>query len=259
MFSFFRKKKKKVREVPKVESILCIPGKWKDKTELLLAIVEANSGDYLMAGIVLMHIKTKTAFRILVEPRKDVMKSTFQYSGLINDVSEQFLEDIDAHEQVVYLLAETGSYETAKAFALAGNAILKAGGIGIHVESAGKAFEKEAWNEMLENYKEHYLYTMFVHDSIKDEGGNLFSCGMHHLGLKDAIVCGENTEVLHETLNIWGTYQVIDKPEIKLGETFSVAVEAPVFRITEAINPPYKDHEVLKNPFGMWQLNQIKP
>lgn len=259
MFGFFRKKKEKDSATPRVESILCIPGEWKDREALLYAIVEASAGEYIMAGLVLMHTKTKTSFQILVEPKKELMRSTFQHSGLVNGVSEEFLEQIDAHEQIVYLIAETGSYVKAKAFALAGNIILKAGGIGIHVESAGKAFEKAQWSEMIDNYQEHYLYTMFVHDSIMDEEGNLFSCGMHHLGLKDTIVYGENKEHLQQTLHVWGVYQVVDKPHIKLGETFSVEMDAPIFRIKKKNHPPYEGHELLNNPFGMWALRELKP
>ena len=44
---------------------------------------------------------------------------------------------------VIYLSVETGNLESAKEIAEAGKAILKSGGIGIKVESAGKAFDKK--------------------------------------------------------------------------------------------------------------------
>jgi hypothetical protein len=44
---------------------------------------------------------------------------------------------------MIYLSAKTGDLESAKSIAEAGNAILKAGGIGIKVETIKKAFTNE--------------------------------------------------------------------------------------------------------------------
>lgn len=256
MFSFFKKKNEKKAIIePKIKSILCIPGPWKDRNEILHSIIQNNEFEYIFAGIALMNTKTNEAVQLFIEPKNESIVESFKFCGLVNQVSEKFLNEIKNHENIIYLISETGSYEKAKALAFAGNAILKAGGLGIHVESAGKSFEKEQWMNIIENFENADLYTMFVHDSIITENGNLFSCGMHHLGLKDTII--QNSDTANETLRIWGYYQIIDKPKIILGQTFSTAPNSPIYKIAEELHPPYKDHELFHNPFGMWKLNKI--
>lgn len=256
MFNFF--KKKQVIAPPTIEGILCIPGPWKDHKEILHAIVEATSGEYLFAGMVLMNTKTNEAVKMFVEPKDASLKEKFQHTGLINNVSTEFLKQIDQHEHVVYLAHELGSFDRAKTLAFAGNALLQAGGFGINVDTCNKGFEKAHWMDLVTSFQEHSLYEMFVHDAIKDTRGYLFSCGMQHLGLKDTMIYNQAVEEAHSTLKIWGNYQVIDKPTIKVGQTFSIAANAPRFRILKEKNPPYKEHELLHNPFGMWRLKPLE-
>jgi hypothetical protein len=261
MFSFFRKREKKKNKekiLPKVKSVLCIPGAWKDRIEIMERIVESSSGEYIFAGIALLNTKTNESCQLFMEPKKETLLNTFAIAGLVNSVSEPFLNQIEKHEQIVYLISETGSFEKAKALAYAGNAILNAGGFGIYVESTGKAFEKEQWQELLENFEEQSLYEMFVHDSIENKDGKVFSCGMHHLGLKDCIIYGQSSEEANTALKIWGSYQIIDKPIIKKGQTFGFPPIIPTFRIEEEKNPPYKEHELFHNPFGTWKLTKLK-
>ena len=239
-----------------MKSIICIPGIWKDRSELVLAIASNNSLEYLFAGNILLNIPTGKHFELEVYERDEKMANSFKIAGLVNQVSDLFLEEIDKHNTVVYLIAEGGNMESAEALARAGHAILKAGGIGIKVETAGKAFMKEQWVNLLNDEFDASSYKMFVLDSITTEDGAVFSCGMHNLGLKDTIVSDEPIDQAVSLISIFSYYQIIDNPTISPNQTFSQSAGGTRYRIAEEPNPPYKGHELFNNTFGMWRLRQ---
>ena len=103
------------------------------------------------------------------------MKQSFAVAGRVTGVTENFLDEIDRHGSVVYISAPIGSLLEAKQIAFAGEAILKAGGIGIKIETAGKAFEKDSWFSLTNNFQEHNLFEMFVIDSLYGEDRTVFS------------------------------------------------------------------------------------
>ncbi len=175
----------------KAQTILCIPGKWRNESEIVTSIVGNNMGEYLFAGRILMHMKTKESFQVDICEYDKNMRESFQWSGSVNQILEEFLDEIAEHTLVIYLIAQTGTLQSAESIARAGNAILKAGGIGLKVETAGKAFMAEQWRNLVDNFEPADLYKMFVLDSLTDEDGTTFSCGMHNLGLRDTIISNE--------------------------------------------------------------------
>ena len=257
MFNIFRKKKKSVNQTEsKPKTILCIPGNWNDRTEIVTAIAENNMNDFIFAGMVLLNLKTNKGFELEICERDDRMKDSFKFAGMVNRVSEEFLNEIDKHNYVVYLSAESGDLESAKEIAEAGNAILKSGGTGIKVETTGKAFTKEHWTELLTDFEESNLYQMYVLDSISDGKETTYTCGMHNLGFKDSIVYNEEFQDSVNLLSIFGYYQLIDNPEIHFGQTFSTDMESPIFEIIEEKNQPNFGDELFENPYGMWKLER---
>jgi hypothetical protein len=178
-------------------------------------------------------------------------------AGRVTRVTEEFLSKIDGHNLVVYISAPTANLESLERLAFAANAVLNAGGIGVKIETAGKAFDKEMWKLFLDDFRESSLYDMFVLESITMEDGTVFSCGMQNLGLKDTIVSGLPLQEDVDLIRIFGFYQIVDKPTILPGQTFSATLDAPKFRILEEQNFPYEKDELLGNPFGMWRLAKV--
>lgn len=257
MFNIFRKKQTSANQTErKPKTILCIPGKWNDRTEIVTAIAENNMNDFIFAGMILLNLKTNKGFELEICERDDRMMESFKFAGMVNRVSEDFLNEIDEHNYVIYLSAETGNLEDARDIAEAGKAILKSGGIGIKVETTGKAFTNEHWTNLLSDFEESNLYQMYVLDSISDGKGTTYSCGMHNLGLKDSIVYNEEFQYSVNLLSIFGYYQLIDKPVIHSGQTFSTNMESPIFEINEEINQPNIGDELFENPYGMWKLER---
>ncbi|MCB0842957.1 MAG: hypothetical protein KDE26_06820 [Bacteroidetes bacterium] len=201
-------------------------------------------------------MKTQEGIDVEIDPYNAQIQKSFEIAGRVTRVPEVFLEEIGKHLHTVYLIGETGDLKSAKEMAEAGRAILKAGGTGIKVETAGKAFTAERWNVLLENCSEGDLYEMYVIDSILDEDGSVYSCGMHHLGYKDTIVSGEEFQEAVHLISVFGLYQVMENPEIRHNHTFSTSREAPVFRILDEPDQPYLGDEFFENPFGMWRLQR---
>lgn len=186
----FKKKTIVEKEPETFNTIICIPGPWTSGEEVILKIVEANMGEFIAAGGVMMNMKTQSHCTIEVCERDERMKQSFEMAGRVTRVTEEFLSKIDGHNLVVYISAPTANLESLERLAFAANAVLNAGGIGVKIETAGKAFDKEMWKLFLDDFRESHLYDMFVLESITMEDGTVFSCGMQNLGLKDTIVSG---------------------------------------------------------------------
>jgi hypothetical protein len=237
-----------------MKSILCIPGNWADRSELLSAVVKATEGKYLMAGSMLFNTTEKHHFIIEVCEHDPMMHIAFSIAGMVTRYSEEELLKIADHKLMVYITGDTGDLIQAKHLADAAAMLLKAGGLGVKVETSGKAFEKGHWLTQLEDFEPHKLYPLFVVDSIVDGEGTVYSCGMHNLGLPDTIVSGEAFQEAVDLIQIFSYYQIVDKPAIAANQTFGVAEDAPVYRIIAEDEQPNKGHELFENPFGMWRL-----
>ncbi|MGZ3888227.1 MAG: hypothetical protein ACXVBP_12400 [Flavisolibacter sp.] len=252
----FKKKTPIFNPPAKFDSILCIPGHWNNAQEVKLAIVQSSAGEYIAAGGVLMNSKNETHFTFEVCQRDERMKDSFEVAGSVTGVTEDFLQEIYKHNSVVYISAPTGSLQEAAHIAFAAEALLRAGGIGVKVVTAGKAFDKETWFTLANNFQDQNTYEMFVIDSLVEEDGTVFSCGMQNLGLKDTVVSDLPFQEAADVIRIFGHYQVVDKLVIHPNQTFTPTVDSPIFRITEEDNPPYKGEEQLGNPFGFWRLTK---
>ena len=156
MFNIFKKKEEEKKLSPK--TIICIPGNWNDRSEIVTLIAKANINEFIFAGMVMLNMKTNKGFEIQIEEYDEHIKESFRIAGMVNRVEEDFIEQIGSHKFVIYLIGETGNLKDAKEIADAGLAILKAGGIGIKIETTGKAFTKEQWYELVTDFEESNLW-----------------------------------------------------------------------------------------------------
>lgn len=257
MWPFKKKQPQKEPESKLFETVLCIPGNWVDRDEFIRLIVSSSNGEYIAAGFILMHAKTKKHYTIDFCERDEKMRTSFQYAGMPTGITDAFLDEIGQHKHVIYISGPTGNLIDAEHIAFAGAAILNAGGIGIKIETAGKAFEKSQWLGVIKVFEPGYLYQMFVVDTIVTADGAVHSCGMANLGYKDTIVSGEEFQEAVALISLFGVYQLVDKPTIINGQTFSTSIESPTFRITDEPDQPYKEQELFRNPFGMWRLTKL--
>lgn len=231
------------------ETVLCIPGPWQDRSALLECLLRSESG-YIFAGRVLMNMQTKHACGLEMESRDERMLPAFQSAGP-HWAHTPEMALIQEHESVVYLIGQGGDREGAEALMLAARALLDAGGFGVKVESSGVAHSPAAWRLFCEElclFSAFNAYVLFI------TGDDVYSCGMHNLGLRDAVVENSGTDEAVELLRVFTRYMFVEGPSISDGQTFSVSSEAPVYRIRDDAGIDYGDNTLFTNPFGTWRL-----
>jgi hypothetical protein len=253
------KKRNAPKEMPSITAttVICIPGSWNNIDELKNAIFSSSNGEYMVVGEILLSIKKERHYKFEICGRDERMTASFKYTGKTTAISDDCLNKIEKHTFLIYISGETGGLKEAENIAFAGAAVLKAGGIGIKIDTAGKAFEKSKWLNLAKNFDETDLYQMFVASPIVDEKLGVFSCGMHNLGLKDTIIYGEEPQRSIDLVSIFGYYQIFDKPVILPHQTFQPDLQSPKYLITDEPNQPYNGGGLFENPYGMWRLTRI--
>jgi hypothetical protein len=253
----FKKHVKEIELKPAM-TILCIPGNWMDFEDFKKSLIVSSGAEYMLVGDILINGKGQRHYSIEFCSHDLRMENSFRVAGRTTGIDVQELVKIGDHRHVIYISGETGNLEEAENIARAGLALLEAGGTALKVESAGKAFSKTMWQDFFTNFEpERDLYGMFVLDSILENDGTVFSCGLQNLGFRDTIVSNEEFEDANRLLRIFAFYQIVDKPIIKNNQTFQLGPGLPLFRITNELRPPYENSETFHNPFGMWRLAKI--
>jgi len=234
-----------------LEIVLCIPGPWNSSRELIEALVAADTG-YLYAGAVMMHIETGFACQAFLEAHDPAMEQAFGAAGQ-HWAGSAAMSRIAGHRGVVYLVARgDGSQEVCRQLMLAADALLAAGGLAVKVESAGIAHDPHTWCELCDDDSAAALHQAFV--VYVRAAGEVYTCGMHNLGLRDAIVARAPDVDGAELLRVFTGYLVLEAPLIAAGQTFSVHAGAPVYRIHEDAGVDYGDASLFANPYGSWRL-----
>lgn len=245
-----------------MQTVLCIPGPWASRTEFLTALIHARKSEYLYVGNILACLTTDTQFLLDLQEPDAELTAAFARAGLFSDMSAAAVASVAEHRMVAYLLAmpeQPASSAGARALAQAASALLAAGGLAVKVETAGKAFEAAKWRELAALETAETLWELFVAQTIKATDGASFTCGMHNLGLKDALVRGLPTADAIKLLREFTYFGVTEQPVLGVGHTFSQTVDAPVYRLAEVAQQPYADHPDFANPYGMWELMAQKP
>ena len=123
------------------------------------------------------------------------------------------------------------------------------------IESTGVAHSKERWLKLLQ--RDPMLSVLFGCVAyITDERGLTCSCGMHSVGLPDAVVDGEAEDEAVTLLKSFVGYQFLEQPILRDGETFQVAEDKPVYRIEKVACDLYEEDDLFFNANGMWRLTR---
>jgi hypothetical protein len=165
--------------------ILCIPGPWEVRELLERRLLErgfALEEKRLRVG------DTNETFEAEFRGPDPRMKAAFQASAcrLRPSLTPADFHLIEAHRSVLYVLSDSFGRTTAAAAAArmleVGRVLLDAGGIAVKCESSGISHSADRWRR-----PDLPLFEAFVRLPITDED-DLYSVGMHLLGLPDAIV-----------------------------------------------------------------------
>ena len=233
--------------------VVAVPGPWKERGELVVAVAQATGGAYLFAGGIIMETATSQACALQFYEHDPQLRRTFEIAGQ-GLISAPLLAEVAAHASVALLLLDEPDYEKARMAGRFARALLDAGGMGVKVDSAGIAHSPERWREACASDDPADLYALFI--VLVGGDGRYFSCGMHNFGLPDAAVPAElGPEAGAYLLNAFNVYRIAERPELEDGETFSLEPGAPRLVLTRE---PYEagddPAEPLYNPHGRWSL-----
>lgn len=234
--------------------ILGISGPWADRSEITTAIM-SQSGGYLFAGKVMLHMKTGAHCEVDIAGPDPRMRAAFEVAGG-GSFSSSDLDAIAQHRSTIYLIGDGGSFENARTMMQAAQAMLRCGGFAVKVESAGIAHSAEGWSQLTEEPLPHVLLRAFV--TYVGQPGEFYSCGMHNLGFRDAIVTApiSSPDAAH-LLHTFVRYIALEEPTMQDGETFAVAADAPRYRLTRTDHANHDPEDTFYNPYGMWNLAPV--
>ncbi len=240
--------------IPPPKIILCVPGKWRDSTDLVVSIAKRSDG-FLFAGMVIMHIATREAAELRVRERVPGMRRAFAYAGH-HWATNDDLENIDAHSMVLYLLKEGGSPDHARRAMDFANGLLRAGGLAVKVETAGVAHSPTDWLKMSERKTVLDLIRAFVVVATGEE--TTYSCGMHNFGLRDAVVTSKlSSDEAARLVNRFVLYVLAEQPTLNERETFSVSMGAPRYRLSAEPCTIFAPNDTFHNPYGVRRLTPM--
>jgi hypothetical protein len=118
-----------------------------------------------------------------------------------------------------------------------GVALLDAGGMAVKVESSGIAHSGARWRELATSDDPFDHYTAFV--TLIGRADCFYSCGMHSFGLPDSAVPRDiDIQEAAQLLNVFNRYLLVQSPALVDGHTFSVAADAPCFRLRKTDATP---------------------
>lgn len=236
----------------KVTVVIGVPGSWPDRATLGRDIITKTDARLLVSGNVLIHAATGHAFEIDIYPHDPNLAPAFKVAGS-HWITQDDLKQIEAHTQTVYLLGPGGNLDNAREMMQVANGLLDAGGIAVKVESTGKASSRTDWAQMTAGSNPLLVYDAYVVFAYGDN--TAYSCGMHVLGYQDAIIASDlPPDEAVALLDIFLKYLLVEQPALSEGHTFSVAPDAPDYRLELETCSIAEPDDLFYNPFGVWRL-----
>jgi hypothetical protein len=239
-------------EPTKPQLLLCIPGPWADRTAFLQSIVSETGGKFIFAGMILANPRKQEHIELDLLPHYSDMRSAFEIAGQ-GKLPISLLNAIAEHHSVAYLHFPLRILEQVERLRSFTQVVKSCGGIAIKIESAGIAHEWSTWFAALSSENPFDLYRSFV--VLIGDSHFYYSCGMHHFGLPDvevsSVVGATEAADLMNRFNYW---QIVEKPKIASGHTFSLTPDSPRYRITLVRDTRHTASELFHNPNGLWRL-----
>ncbi len=240
-----------------VTTVVGVPGLWKDHADIVRSIPSPIANpQYLFAGQVIFELATKEGMIMEIRDHDPKLAAAFRAAGAYSHLAESDFEAITKHTYCLYLVDEHGgSLDAARKMMRFASALLRAGGLAVKVESAGKSHTAKEWTEYAkESANPQSLFEAFV-VLVGGQRTGYYSCGMHNLGLPDAQVPGTvpNNEA-GAILRGFLLYMLAEKPEIRSGNTFSLTADGLIYVLTHGACEQFAEDNVFHNPFGVWEL-----
>jgi len=233
--------------------IIGVPGTWATRTDIVTSIAQ-RSGGFIFAGLVLMDTSTKRGFTLEVYEHDAQLHEAFRIASG-GRISDSDIAAIAQHRHTLYCLSSGVSLEAARQMLRIGVGLLGAGGLAVKVESSGVAHSAAQWRELAASEHLFDVYTAFV--TLIGGRDCFYSCGMHAFGLPDAAVPRDlDAQAAAQLLNVFNHYLLAERPSLTDGHTFSVAADAPRFRLRKSACDTYEPEHAFHNPYGLWRFSR---
>jgi hypothetical protein len=244
--------------------VIGVPGGWASRTSIARDIA-AKSNGLTVAGAYLIEAAAGgpapaghgagERYPMEITEHDPHLARAFERAGW-QSLTQTELQDIRAHTFAVYLTAEGGSPEQAQKVMALGCGLLRAGGLAVKVETTGKAHSAADWRALTGARTPAALYRAFV--GLVEGNGSYYSCGMHNLGYRDAIVWSnlwpaDAARLLQKFL----LYVLTEKPRNMDRYSFSEAPGTPSYSVRAVPCDTYPPDHPFYNPFGMWRLEPV--
>lgn len=237
--------------------VIGVPGSWRSPTHAVAALAKQRIVWSPHSGLA-VDAKTRQPYPFVIEkydhdPR---MRRAFEAVGRLDRRS---LQRIESHTMTLYVVSNAPhDVETSFAAMQLAAKLLDAGGIAAKVETAGVGHSAKRWRDLCAlGIPALATYHALTIRNAPPDLEQTYSCGMHHLALPDVIVKGASAEHL-ALLDAFNKYQALEQPVFKDGQTFSIAADAPRYKLKHVACRLWRKSDLFHNPFGVWRLSRLR-
>ena len=228
----------------RISIALRIPGKWSHPRELFEGL---PTGYRLTAESLILPDKTQIGFGAV--GADDQFASIFR-SSLRQPATEDELATVDNYTVNIFLRGPGGSLPAARAMMQAASAMVRAGGAGVFIDNSALAHGGQNWLGMAEDGSPDALSFAFV--SIVGGQAEVWTMGMHVLGLRDVVMKRADVEAGFDIINMIRYLSESEKP-IDNGHVIA-DLTGPRFRTVTQDSPQKLVGSPMHNPFGRLKL-----
>lgn len=236
--------------VPEPAIVLGIPGKWKDRSDIVTSIA-VRSGGYLFAGKILMHAASGAKYELEIYEHDPSLAEKVR-SGGMGQIPENDLNALRDHTFTLYLLSDETGRDVVAGMMDAVVGLLDAGGLVVKVETAGFSISAAQWREHALVKVAYSLYRSMV--TLVGGAREHFTCGMGAFGLPDCAIMESNLETAFEVATEFCCYQMDEAPKLADGHTFGIGEGAKRYRLSFEGYAYYPEDDMFHNPNGLWRL-----
>jgi len=236
------------------EIIVCVPGRWENRTKFLEAVVTSTCGEFMFAGMILAHPKGKDHVELEICDADEQMAEAFEFGGQ-GKLTDATLDQVAQHKSVVYLHFPVDIVSQKLRLLKFTQVLSKCGGIAVKLETSGIAHEWQKWFELL--YSANPFDTYCASAVLVGDESSYYSCGMHNFGLPDAQISNTfDSAEAADLINRFNHWQIVEKPILKSGHTFSLTTNDPHFRLELLKDERHPEDDLFHNPSGLWELQR---
>jgi hypothetical protein len=162
----------------KNETMICIPGPWKDQAAFAQSVALQSNGAFTFAGRILAQPEANDQITLEFSEPYTEMRQAFEMAGQ-DTLTPEVLDQIESHQSAVYLRFPLDVVTQHKRMLTYTTLMREIGGYAVKIESSGIAHNWEDWQDLIASDNPSYLYRCFV--MLIGDKEEFHSCGMSDL------------------------------------------------------------------------------